>query len=287
MLLLNSALAVAVVSVLGMDIDVSGFMQGLGTKPGLLLRDPVWQQVVFIPRQLLIPLLIPFREGFMGLLGLYSRFWCQSGSSSLGLTHKVHPSGLCLSNWEIATKVEACGSRARAGHPAGIPCNQCTSCSALLFPTFGARVPSCSLLLLSPGLSQGLRAVTRLCGEVTKCIFHKAHSSWWISRAAGGVLHMATAGAPPCQVLCRECRGFLALKIPLGILQAELGLAGGSWLGDRAQGGMVVLGRQSGVSAAVGVVCWIHPCWISVALSRNSAWFLNLLIEFLYREAGI
>lgn len=65
---------------------------------------------------------------------------------------------------------------------------------------------------------------------------------------------------------------------------------GGPWLGQaeiQPWGGMVVLGRQRGAGAAVGVMYWIHHCWISVTLSRNFAWFLNLLIEFLYREAGI
>lgn len=35
-------------------IDVFRLMQGLGTKAGLVLREPVWQQVVFLPRELLI-----------------------------------------------------------------------------------------------------------------------------------------------------------------------------------------------------------------------------------------
>lgn len=42
------------------------------------------------------------------------------------------------------------------------------------------------------------------------------------------------------------------------------------------------MGRQHGVGAAVGVVCWIHHCWVSVTLSRNFAWFLNLLIELFF-----
>lgn len=282
MLLLTSALAV--VSVLGMDIDVSGLMQGLGTKPALLLRGPVWQQVVFIPRQLRIP----FRGGFHG----FARALFQVLVPVWQLLFGFDPQG--ASQWPLPFQLGACHKTGSVWEPSqGWTSSQASPAinPQAALPCYSPRLvpvchpaPCCSL---SPGLSQGLRAVTRLCGEATKCIFHKAHGSWWISRAAGGVLHVAAVGAPLCQVLCRECRGFLGLKIPLGILQAELGLAGGSWLGDRAQGGMVVLGRQSGVSAAVGVVCWIHHCWISVTLSRNSAWFLNLLIEFLYREAGM
>lgn len=57
----EAALVVTVVSVLAMEqlsprvgIDVFRLMQGLGTKARLVLREPVWQQVVFLPRELLI-----------------------------------------------------------------------------------------------------------------------------------------------------------------------------------------------------------------------------------------
>lgn len=39
---------------------------------------------------------------------------------------------------------------------------------------------------------------------------------------------MPTVGAPLCQVLCRDWQGFLGLAIPMGNLQAELGLLAGT-----------------------------------------------------------
>lgn len=52
----EAALVVTTVSVLGMEqlspsmgIDMSGLMQALGTKPALVLREPVWQQLCSSP----------------------------------------------------------------------------------------------------------------------------------------------------------------------------------------------------------------------------------------------
>lgn len=77
---------------------------------------------------------------------------------------------------------------------------------------------------------------------------------------------MPTVGAAVCQCSAGTGRGSLAWQSPWeGNLQAELGL-----LAEIQPGaGMVVLGRQCGMAAAVGVVCWIHHRWISVTLSRN------------------
>lgn len=41
-----------------------------------------------------------------------------------------------------------------------------------------------------------------------------------------GQLEVPSVGAPLCQVLSGSGRGFLGLAIPMGSLQAELGLAG-------------------------------------------------------------
>lgn len=110
----------------------------------------------------------------------------------------------------------------------GIPCNQSTGCYTMLFlatyPDHPVSEPHicclCAILLLPvPQVVMGSQSCHHhlaLCGEVRKCIFHKAHSSWWIDRAAGAVLCVPTVGAPLCQVLFREWQGVPWLGISHG-----------------------------------------------------------------------
>lgn len=110
----EAALVVTVVSVLGMEqlspsvgIDMSALMQTLGTKPGLVLRKPVWQQVVLLPRELLSPLQRRVWDWLVRALFqvLVSVWQLLSEFNPRGGSQWPLPF-----NWGLATKLEACGS---------------------------------------------------------------------------------------------------------------------------------------------------------------------------------
>lgn len=150
---------------------------------------------------------------------------------------------------------------------------------------FAAPVPSCSLLLPVPWVVTGNQSCHHrlvLCGEVRKCIFMKLPAHGSIGQLQESLV------CPLPGHLCARCsagsaRGVLGSAIPMGNLQAELGeTPGPGW--DRLS---YSRGEGWDAGAAVGVMGWIHHCWVSVTLSWNLARFLNLLVESLYREASI